>query len=172
MKTKNTYPPAYTTPRQIVDCIAGLLGVKPEECSAELRLAIGWNGEKYITSTDWHVEYPEGKCIFPTCAAPQHKTFIAAVSGRIMVEGKGLRPLCSPEAFPSSGDKVVFSDGTYPRFCFKPGEPLEIPFDERSCVIFSDCAVTMEQNGLSRVFTVQNGPGTVYARFVNGVLTK
>lgn len=172
MKTKNSYAPAYTSKKQVIDCVAHLLGFKPEDCKAELKLAIGWNGEKYITSTDWHVSYPGGQCIFPTCASPQHKTFIAAVCGHTTVEGKGLEPILSAHEFLRPHDRVEFVDGNYPRVSFDPGAPLEIAFDERSIVIFSDCDVTVEKHGSSRIFTVQNTKETVYARFINGVLSK
>lgn len=172
MKTKNSYAPSYVSKKQVIDCVAHLLGFKPEDCKADLKLAIGWNGEKYITSTDWHISYPGGQCIFPTCASPQHKTFIAAICGHITVEGKGLEPILSPHEFLQPSDKIEFLEGNYPRFTFKPGEPLEIAFDERSIAVFSDCDVTVDKHGSSRIFTIQNGKGTVYARFINGVLTK
>ncbi len=172
MKTKNSYAPSYVSKNQVTDCVAKLLGISPEECKAELKLAIGWNGEKYITSTDWHVSYPGGQCIFPTCASPQHKTFIGAVCGHIMVEGRGLEPLILEESTPLSYDKVVFLEENYPKIIFKPGDPLEITFQERELIIFSDCDVKVDKHGASRIFTVQNTKETVYAHFVNGVLTK
>ena len=172
MKTKNSYAPSYVSEKQVIDCVSNLLGIRPEECKAELTLAIGWNGEKYITSTDWHVSYPGGQCIFPTCASPQHKTFIAAVCGYITVEGKGLEPISTAHEFLQSNDKIEFLEGDYPRFRFNPGEPLEIAFDERGSIIFNDCDVIVETHGISRIFTIQNGKGTVYAHFTNGILSK
>ena len=167
MKTKNSYAPSYVSKTQVTDCVAKLLGISPEDCHTELKLAIGWNGEKYITSTDWHVSYPGGQCIFPTCASPQHKTFIGAICCNIMVEGKGLEPIVLNEDTALPYDKIVFLEGNYSNVIFKPGDPLEIAFDEKDLVIFSDCDVTVKKHGPSRIFTIQNAKETVYAHFIN-----
>ena len=171
MKTKNSYPPSYNNQRQVIDCVAHLLGLSPQDCTTELKITIGWNGEKYITSTDWHIAYPGGKCILPPSASPQYPMFIPLTSGYIIKEGGHEERQQSAFGL-SSSDKVIFSHGDYPRFEFKTGEPIEIPFSENSSVIFSDCEVLVETLGSSRIFTIQNGSDTIYARFIKGVLTK
>ena len=88
------------------------------------------------------------------------------------IEGKGLEPIILNDDTALPYDKVAFLEGSYSSIIFKPGDPLEIIFDEKDLVIFSDCDVTVERHGPSRIFTIQNTKGTVYAHFVNGILTK
>ena len=171
MKTENIYPPAYNNKRQVIDCAAHLLNLNPEDCIAELKMVIGWNGLKYTTSTDWHITSPKGKCILPPCASLQYPMYIPARCGYIQCEG-GLSQHTAEVLFPSQKDKVFFREGNYPKFEFNPGEWIEIAFNEQSIIILSDCAVKVEYFGGCRHLTIENGPDTVYARFQNGKLTK
>ena len=158
------YAPVYTNAQQVVDCVASMLGVDPKECSAELKMVIGWNGEKLITSTDWHITYPDGCCILPPCISPQYQTFASLhveqhILGSMLVSWTEPLPV-----------KISFKNGDMKKIITNPKELISVTFHEKDRVILSDCEVTSERKKGVVEYHVFNDEDTIYGTFISGNL--
>ena len=166
MKTAKLYHPAYNNADQVVKCVADMLGIDPASCSAELKLVVGWNGEKFITSTDWHIKYPEGICILPPCISPQYPMFIPLKVGYRYDPGYCYRLLHY------ANNIKLKINSKFPELTFcKLDTPIEMAFKENDTIILSDCNVEKINTWNSNEYHIVTDENTVYGYFIDGKLS-
>ncbi len=177
MKTKTMYPPAYNNAKQVIAFVASSHNVDPEHCEAELKMVVGWTGEKLITSTDWHVKYPDPNnanwkpgmprknCIVPPCVCPQYETFAPIKIGYHYSEN-GYYKL----QYFDDRAKLCF-DGLYEPLEFAGAETvIEKVFHEGEKIILLDCEVETINTWHCREYHVIIDEDTKFGEFVNGKL--
>ncbi len=170
MKTQTLYAPAYRNAQQVIECVSNLLSIDPKRCTAELKLVIGWNGQKFITSTDWHITYPGGKCILPPCVSPQYPVFIPVQVGNSYRKIDGCLSLEPGSIWKKHYWAALKFDALFPCTNFRKRKAfIERRFQEGERIILSDCEVSFK-DGFPCEYIVHNDESTVYGQFVNGNL--
>ena len=177
MKTKTMYPPAYNHAKQVIAFVASIYNVDPEHCEAELKMVVGWNGKKFVTSTDWHVKHPDPDnanwkpgmpletSIVSPCVSPQDKRFNPVQIGYRYYEDGYYRLQCFDDRA-----KLCF-DGLYDPIEFAGAKTaIEKVFHEDEKIIISDCEVQVINSWHCREYHVIIDEGTKFGEFVNGKL--
>ena len=163
LKTKTAYP--YHNEGQVKNCVAQMLGISPEECQAQLVTSIGWNGENFISSTDWKIQTPDGIYALPPAMVPQYETYVALYGGmniKINSETKKWR------IGYDNKEAIVHMLDSSLTFNFLPGERIEMPYAaDASKILLSDCLVTLVETKWTRNFFIEEDEA-VYGEFLNG----
>ena len=156
--------PVYNNPEQVERCVKSMLG-ESEVCRAVLIFVIGWNGERYTSSTDWRVVTDKTVCVLPPAVVPQYQTFITVEAGMKIESQNGCWQIQRDE----KTAEVVFPDGS----CVDiTSGKLEVEIKPGSKnFILSDCHITMEEQENKRVYRIIAGPETQLGNYENGQIS-
>lgn len=170
MILKKQIAPLYTDREQVRKIVEDVMAEQGAKIA--LVITIGHNGEKFVSSTDWMVEFADKtRCLLPIYLVPEYQTFITVRSGTEYRQiGKaGLEIHCDPES-QEKPSVVVLPDGS--AYEFTGFEELHIPVPlECPHVIASDCEVILQENAYGRYYKIINNENSNYASYYGGVIT-
>ena len=157
-----TYPNA----KIVGECVKTMLHGK-EPFPACPTIFIGYNGKEFVSSSDWEVETPEGKCIFPFGILPQYPSFIQVYAG---MEYLTYSFWDSPIIYLDHEAKhcetiIIMPDGK--QIYFPNGEPLKVAATNEIAQKFplTDCRVTLKKTKNSIIYSIIPDNNTVYGSF-------
>lgn len=163
MKKKTQYfLPYYNEVKQVMNCAKSMIG-QPIK-SAEVIINIGFNGNEYISSTEWLLITEDGEeCILPFFMTPQYPTFISMIAGT-KIEKKNDRIQFIYDEKPA-----VLIMPTGEELTFAPGKPVRVGIvDGTTGFVGNDCSVQVTETADAVIYRIITDETTHYGQFIDG----
>lgn len=164
---KEFFNPIYNETAQVKRCVESML--REPVASVELGIVIGFNGQEFVTSTDWRVTTESGlKQILPFTIQTQYPSFLECKAGTlytlfegnilVLPDGKDVKEAQVVEtAKPRKSAVVIIDDESYR---FEPGEDILIKVNPEKQFLATDCFVECEEQPDCRIYKVKTDDAT------------
>ena len=164
IRANSAFP--YNNESQVKNWVAKLLDLDPKKIEINLVTSIGWNGNEFVSSTDWKVQTSKGVSAFHPAAVPQYETYVSIKGGMNIISDENNKGRWMLD-YDNKQTTLTMPDGSV--YVFEPGESIEVVWaEDADNILLSDCLVQLVEDDEKRRFIITTDENSVYGGFING----